>query len=103
MSPGQDDVGDETRDDVSSAFSGINVSILQVGCTICSLTIISLGAVVAVVPTVLTSRPSQRIAVGPLITRSFLFRNSIVRRGSRNDSEEEHTNKHHTESAGGQE
>lgn len=103
MSPGQDDVGDETRDDVSSAFSGIDVSIIQVGCTICSLTIISLGAVVAVVPTVLASRPSHWVAVGPLIARSFLLRNSIIRRGGWNDSEEQHTNKHHTESAGGQE
>ena len=103
MSPGQDDVGDETSDEVSSAFSGIEVSRYKVSCAIYDLTIVSLGAVVAVVPTVLTSRPSHWVAVGPLIARSFLLRNSIIRRGGWNDSEEQHTNKHHTESAGGQE
>ena len=46
------------------------------------------GAVAAVVPPMLTSRPHHRVTVSPLVARSLVLRNGLVRRGSGNNPEE---------------
>ena len=63
------------------------------------LTIIVLPTVVAVASPVATPRPHQRVAIGPLVTWSLVPRHSLIRRARRDDPQEQHTSKHHAESA----